>query len=590
MARKVFLSFLGTNRYIECNYFEEGNLNKKIDNVKYIQEALIKLYCHDFSSKDQVFIFLTKDSHDRNFLDNGLWNSETKKYDLKNVGLKTTLNHILPEIGNPKLDPVEIKEGFSREDIWSIFEAVSDKVEEGDLIFLDITHAFRFLPMLGIVLMNYLKATKNIKVCGIHYGAFEKLGPAALVEQTISIDQRNAPIINLNTLLEFQEWTSAVNGFIRFGESSSLKSVSDKEINNFLRQPETRDQTTKDLRFIVNGLSGITADLQTNRLNTLINQDLSNFSVKLKSLREKSPTVKPFKQILKLLEEQILNLSEAGELRWLEAAKWSAKHNLIQQAFTQFQEGMLTYFIQDINKLLERKPQLVCFFPVNESGKIDYLNEKSRSFYSSILYLAYKKNQKENIPDEFEKAVSTLIFHGYDELANLYGQINKPRNDINHAGMRKGPSQAKKFLEIIIDIISKSEKIFYSNQAKQSNFPSKRNLLNLSNHPSTSWPEKQLKLASEHYGPVQDIPFPQIDPLAGEGEIDALADQYLTKILDLRPKAVHLMGELTFTFTLVQLLQSHGIPCIASTTHRTTQDMPDGTKVSKFEFVRFRNY
>jgi hypothetical protein len=115
-------------------------------------------------------------------------------------------------------------------------------------------------------------------------------------------------------------------------------------------------------------------------------------------------------------------------------------------------------------------------------------------------------------------------------------------------------------------------------------------LLNLSNHPSSSWPKNQVTLANKNYGAIQDMPFPQIDPLADEDSIQELAIQYLNQILLLKPKAVHLMGELTFSFTLVELLKSHGITCLASTTSRNTQEMADGTKISKFQFVRFRSY
>jgi hypothetical protein len=115
-------------------------------------------------------------------------------------------------------------------------------------------------------------------------------------------------------------------------------------------------------------------------------------------------------------------------------------------------------------------------------------------------------------------------------------------------------------------------------------------LLNLSNHPSASWPENQVQLANQAFGAIQDLPFPQIDPNADEDDITELAQKFLSRILEIKPKAVHLMGELTFTFNLVELLKSHGITCIASTTSRNTQEMPDGTKISKFEFVQFRAY
>jgi hypothetical protein len=115
-------------------------------------------------------------------------------------------------------------------------------------------------------------------------------------------------------------------------------------------------------------------------------------------------------------------------------------------------------------------------------------------------------------------------------------------------------------------------------------------LLNLSNHPSISWPENQLLVAKTQFGQVVDVPFPQVDPTLDEDGLADLAGLYAAKLVEMKPTAVHLMGELTFCFALVRLLQARGVACLASTTHRTTQNLPDGTKVSKFEFVRFRQY
>ncbi|TFV94472.1 CRISPR-associated protein [Algoriphagus kandeliae] len=115
-------------------------------------------------------------------------------------------------------------------------------------------------------------------------------------------------------------------------------------------------------------------------------------------------------------------------------------------------------------------------------------------------------------------------------------------------------------------------------------------LLNLSNHPSSSWPEKQIQEANRLFGDIRDMPFPHIDPEASEEDIQRLSEVYKEDILAMRPQAVHIMGELTFCFQLVFKLRQVGIPCLASTTHRTTEDLPNGTKISKFEFVRFRKY
>ena len=50
-------------------------------------------------------------------------------------------------------------------------------------------------------------------------------------------------------------------------------------------------------------------------------------------------------------------------------------------------------------------------------------------------------------------------------------------------------------------------------------------LINLTNHPSHLWDEKQME-ASKAYGKILDMPFPAIDPYADEGYIALLADEY----------------------------------------------------------------
>jgi len=120
-------------------------------------------------------------------------------------------------------------------------------------------------------------------------------------------------------------------------------------------------------------------------------------------------------------------------------------------------------------------------------------------------------------------------------------------------------------------------------------------LINLSNHPSDNWEEDQKKAAAP-YGAIYDVVFPVIDPTATSREVESLADSYAYKVAQLLSgqnepaSAVHLMGELTFCFALVARLQKAGIICIASTTRRETVVHPDGSKTSRFGFVRFREY
>jgi len=114
-------------------------------------------------------------------------------------------------------------------------------------------------------------------------------------------------------------------------------------------------------------------------------------------------------------------------------------------------------------------------------------------------------------------------------------------------------------------------------------------LLNLSNHPSSLWTDNQKKKALELYSVIEDLPFPQISPSLDTTELDLLVENYENKIRKINPLVVHIMGEMTFTFRLINRLQAVGITCVASTTIRNVIEK-NGTKTSVFEFVQFRDY
>ena len=121
-------------------------------------------------------------------------------------------------------------------------------------------------------------------------------------------------------------------------------------------------------------------------------------------------------------------------------------------------------------------------------------------------------------------------------------------------------------------------------------------LINLSNHPSEFWGESQLEAAAARFGSVVDIPFPAVDPLAPTNIIETLAEEYVQKCVDLafqhpgEPLAVHVMGELTFTYLFVSAMEGRGIPCVASTTVREVESGGSGQKTSRFRYAKFRSY
>lgn len=118
-------------------------------------------------------------------------------------------------------------------------------------------------------------------------------------------------------------------------------------------------------------------------------------------------------------------------------------------------------------------------------------------------------------------------------------------------------------------------------------------LINLSNHPYEQWCENQRSAAIK-YGEVVDIPFPPVDEKEDEIYIKHLAHGLLDNILQYAKTnniTVHVMGELTLSFLLVNMLAKHNIQCIASTSKRIIKSTSPGIKNEViFKFERFRKY
>lgn len=118
-------------------------------------------------------------------------------------------------------------------------------------------------------------------------------------------------------------------------------------------------------------------------------------------------------------------------------------------------------------------------------------------------------------------------------------------------------------------------------------------LINLSNHPSSMWEKEQIESANSLYGDVFDLPFPMVDPKGDRQYIESLADKYIEKLLAIangENAVVHLMGELTLTFAILNKMINLGFRCVASTTERDVTISEDGTKNVKFNFIQFRDY
>lgn len=117
--------------------------------------------------------------------------------------------------------------------------------------------------------------------------------------------------------------------------------------------------------------------------------------------------------------------------------------------------------------------------------------------------------------------------------------------------------------------------------------------VNYTNHASAAWSKEQTA-AAEAYGPIVDMPFPEIPPEWTAGEVETLARKTAGEILPMKPAAVLCQGEFTYTYCLVGLLKQAGCTVLAACSRRVVQEALDDKGVihknTQFRFVQFRAY
>lgn len=326
MGRKVFISFLGTNNYLQTHYVIEGKKTKKP--VRFIQEALADHLCTNWSGKDKILIFYTKESCKKNWDDNGqeriIEDREVEKIGLCNILSKKTYSSIV--------EHYEIHEGFSEKEVWETFNTVYSKIQNGDELYVDITHAFRSIPLFASILLQYSQFMKGTRIKKVQYGAFEKLGPSYKVKE-MALEQRVSPVVDLTGLVQLQELTSIANNFTECGKISglSLENCDNKRIKNVLAELDKETRKLEDY-ILTNKVSRIEEGIFAEEIVKLANKIINNPN-----------STEPQRDILIRLCQKVSRFKKnGGKDNVLAAIEWAHDNNMVLQAYTLAEELIIT--------------------------------------------------------------------------------------------------------------------------------------------------------------------------------------------------------------------------------------------------------
>lgn len=428
MSRRVFLSVLGVAFYETCRYRKDDFTGSE---TLFVQKSLIEYLQlqENWGGDSDLVLMLLTDLARKNNWDKNLKTRFCAKLQ-KEVAYQG-LEKILLDM-NLSYQDIAIPDGKDSDQMWEIFEVIFDKLQEGDELYLDITNSFRYLPMLLVVLVNYAKLLKNVKVKAIFYGNYE----ARDKESNI------APIMDLLPLSVLQDWTLAASDYLRYGQVEKLFELSESSLIPILKNTETRTKDAEKLRSFVTKLKEMVEERTTCRGYAIVGSKNVR-KLKCTASEIQKVTIVQLRPIFEKIK-QSLNDFDAKEnvLNCIKAAKWCCDNKLYQQATTMLEEGLGTF--------------LCCHY------QLDYRKMANRdAIFGCISIKTQNKDIEENKANKelVEKILADDSVWGNKAFVTILQKILELRNDYNHAGFKKNPFSAQKVIETIEELLDGIEEV-----------------------------------------------------------------------------------------------------------------------------------
>jgi len=256
---KILISSLGTGRleknhtssreYSRTTYKFQGSEKEyktpfvAVALSEYLQVDRLYLVGTSKSMWEEVYNYFTTNSNQT--LDSDYWselcdkvtsfkpgNDKIDEKDLSKVNqvIDGYLKYLRPSASGGSHCYV-IDYGLNEKELWAnfdVFMRIGEEFKEGDEIYLDITHAFRSIPLFNYLMLDLvgiLKFNCGIKLKGLFYGMLDVIS-----------DLGYAPIVDLSPLYNITLWSRGAYNFTNFGNGYLLADlINDRDISQKIR-------------------------------------------------------------------------------------------------------------------------------------------------------------------------------------------------------------------------------------------------------------------------------------------------------------------------------------------------------------------
>ena len=379
----IALTFLGTGDYKETTYIKHDDESQtKTTNLFPI--AVAELY-----KPDKIIAFTTERV------------TKTKQDDLKKLKDKYAGRFTTQNIPN----------GNSPAELWEIFNncinVFKDDEDNSEVeIVLDITHAFRSIPLLIFIVAAYLRQVKNIKLKHIIYGAFEARNSEA----------NETRIFDLTPFVELLDWMNAVNVFQNYGDARPIASLN----------------VDPDMKKVLNSLSDAlltNRTLEAQKAAMTFNLEAQKAAMTFNGVPFDDTQQPPFQMLIDQLKQSYQNMAVNNPVdkpknslkAQYQQIEWYMDNQHYLQAITLMREWLISWKCLKDNK--------------------EWLNAGERS----------------NVEDEFNNIDENNPFAILDAEMQAPTRLwngCKIRNDLAHCGMRNNPKKAKQAISEIKELFT----------------------------------------------------------------------------------------------------------------------------------------
>lgn len=145
-----------------------------------------------------------------------------------------------------------IPKGLEEEEQLKIPHIMAEETEDIDQLTLDVSHAFRHLPMIAIVAGVYLQAVQNVQLKALWYGFYDP-------------DATRGTVYDLRGLLHLFDWIRALSQFEHTGDYGVFADLLPQNLAEPMHKAAFFERTTQE-PFAKQEIDGIVKTLAANSL------------------------------------------------------------------------------------------------------------------------------------------------------------------------------------------------------------------------------------------------------------------------------------------------------------------------------------